>query len=212
MDGLIDTRFWLVRHAPVVGQHGRCYGTKDVDCDTSNEAAFHGLARIVPDGGAWATTSLTRTKRTAAAIWAAKSKAAPVMPVAHDMIEQCFGDWQGRTYAEIGAYGHGDPATTHRHWLSMADIKPAGGESFAEVCVRVAAAMDALAEVHRGQDVTVVCHGGTIRAAVAYALALPAETALALVIDTLSVTRLDRLDGSGIGHSWRVGFVNRPPV
>jgi alpha-ribazole phosphatase len=60
--------------------------------------------------------------------------------------------------------------------------------------------------------VTVVCHGGTIRAAVAYALALPPETALSLVVDTLSVTRLDLLAGSGIGHSWRVGFVNRPPA
>ena len=212
MDGLIETRFWLVRHAPVVGQHGRCYGTTDVACDTGNETAFAGLARLLPDSGAWHTTRLSRTKRTAAAIWAAKGKPAPALCLAEDMIEQCFGDWQGRTYAEIGAYGHGDPATTHRHWLSMADIKPAGGESFAEVCARVARALDALADSHRGKDVTVVCHGGTIRAAVAHALALAPETALSLVVDTLSVTRLDRLAGSGIGHSWRVGFVNRPPL
>lgn len=212
MEGLIDTRFWLVRHAPVVGQHGRCYGTKDVDCDTTNDAAFAALARIVPDDAAWHATPLSRTQRTAAAIWRAKGKDAPAVTIAEGMIEQCFGEWQGRTYAEIGAYGHGDPATTHRHWLSMADMKPGGGESFREVCARVRDAMDALADAHRGKDVTVVCHGGTIRAAVAYALSLDPETALALVVDTLSVTRLDRLDGTGIGHSWRVGFVNRPPV
>ena len=72
--------------------------------------------------------------------------------------------------------------------------------------------LDELAAKFPGQDVPVVCHGGTIRACVAHALKLDAEAALSLTIDTLSVTRVDRLEGAGVGHSWRVGFVNRPPA
>lgn len=212
MDGMTETRFWLVRHAPVVGQQGRCYGTKDVECDTTNEAAFAGLARIVPDKGAWHVTPLSRTRRTADAIWKAKGTAKPDLTVSEGMIEQCFGDWQGQTYVALGAYGFGPPEKSHRHWLTMADIKPNGGESFKEVCARVGRTLDALAEKFRGQDVPVVCHGGTIRACVAHALKLDAEAALSMTIDTLSVTRVDRLDGAGVGNSWRVGFVNRPPV
>lgn len=212
MDGLIETRFWLVRHAPVVGQQGRCYGTKDVECDTTNAAAFAGLARIVPDGDAWHVTPLSRTRRTADAIWAAKGGTKPTFTVSDGMIEQCFGDWQGQTYVQLGAYGFGPPEKSHRHWLTMADIKPEGGESFKEVCVRVAKALDALAAAHRGKNVPVVCHGGTIRACVAHALGLEPEKALAMTIDTLSVTRIDRLEGAGVGHSWRVGFVNRAPA
>ena len=212
IEGLVETRFWLVRHAPVVGQQGRCYGTKDVECDTTNEAMFKGLARIVPDKGAWHVTPLSRTQRTAKAIWAAKGTPQPEMTVSPGMIEQCFGDWQGKTYVEIGAYGFGPPEKTHRHWLTMADIKPDNGESFKEVRVRVGRTLDELAAKFPGQDVPVVCHGGTIRACVAHALGLDSEAALALTIDTLSVTRIDRLEGAGIGHSWRVGFVNRAPA
>jgi alpha-ribazole phosphatase len=52
--------------------------------------------------------------------------------------------------------------------------------------------------------VILVVHSGTIRAALAVALDCSAESALRFVVDPLSLTRIDRLDGS-----WRVGAVNR---
>jgi alpha-ribazole phosphatase len=57
-----------------------------------------------------------------------------------------------------------------------------------------------------------VAHGGTIRAALAHALALAPEAALAFTIDTLSLTRIDRIDGPGRGHGWRIGAINLPPA
>ena len=39
------TRWWWVRHAPVVGFDGRFYGGADVDCDVSDTASFENLAR-----------------------------------------------------------------------------------------------------------------------------------------------------------------------
>jgi alpha-ribazole phosphatase len=208
----METSVFLVRHAPVVGQHGRCYGITDVDCDTTDAKAFAGLASILPGAEAlWTITPLSRTKRTADAVWAARNMPAPAYRTVPDLIEQSFGNWQGRTYAELGAYGQGDARSTHRHWLTMADIKPEGGESFVEVCARVARGIDAVLDQAKGKKIAMICHGGVIRAGLAYALGIAPEAALSIVVDTLSVTRLDRFDGEGRGHSWRVGYVNRDP-
>ena len=48
-----------------------------------------------------------------------------------------------------------------------------------------------------------VVHSGTVRAVLAIALELAPDSALRFVIDPLSLTRIDRLDGG-----WRVVAVN----
>jgi hypothetical protein len=45
----------------------------------------------------------------------------------------------------------------------------------------------------------------------ALALGLDPEAALAFSIENCSITRMDRIDGLGMGHGWRVVTVNRPP-
>jgi alpha-ribazole phosphatase len=43
------------------------------------------------------------------------------------------------------------------------------------------------------------------------ALGLAPEAALAFTIENCSITRIDHIDGPGMGHGWRVVTVNRPP-
>jgi alpha-ribazole phosphatase len=155
------------------------------------------------------TSPLGRTKRTAAAIGEqlkAAGRSAPAAEIEPDFIEQSFGDWQGRSYAEIGAFGAGG----HRFWLAPAATAPPGGESFVDVVRRVGAGIERRLAAHPGRDLVVVAHGGSIRAAVAAALGLDPEAALALSVDTLSLTRLDHIAGPGSGHAWRVGHLNLP--
>jgi broad specificity phosphatase PhoE len=73
--------------------------------------------------------------------------------------------------------------------------------------------IERLNERFAGRDIIAVTHGGTIRAAIALALDLPPESALAFAVDNLSVTRLDHFpsDAGGRGHAWRVNFTNQPP-
>ncbi|MFM8991053.1 MAG: histidine phosphatase family protein, partial [Alphaproteobacteria bacterium] len=123
-------------------------------------------------------------------------------------IEQDFGEWQGRSYRELGAHGQGDPA--HRFWLAPATETPPGGESFADVVRRVGAALGERSTRHAGRDIVVVSHGGAIRAAVAHALAIAPEAALAISVDTLSLTRIDHVHGPGRGNDWRLGLLNWP--
>jgi alpha-ribazole phosphatase len=76
------------------------------------------------------------------------------------------------------------------------------------VVARVSGALAALTARHAGRDIVLVSHGGTIRAAIAHALAIAPESALSLSIDTLSLSRIDHVGGPGKGHDWRVGLVN----
>ena len=86
-----------------------------------------------------------------------------------------------------------------------------GGESFLDVIDRVSRAVYQLVEMYSGRDVIVVAHGGTIRAVLALALDLEPEAALAFTIENCSITRIDHIEGPGMGHGWRVVTVNRPP-
>jgi broad specificity phosphatase PhoE len=214
----ITTRWWWIRHAPVINPHGRIYGQRDVPADTSNAAAFAALAERMPADAIWLATPLSRTQATAAAIHAAMNGAAPQPRIEPAFLEQSFGDWQGLAYEEIGAFGRVRSGTKgigvegHRFWLAPAHEKPPGGESFVDVMRRVAEGIERLTAEYAGHDIVVVAHGGPIRAALAHALALEPEAALAFTIDTLSLSRLDHIDGPGKGNPWRIGPINLPPV
>ena len=85
--------------------------------------------------------------------------------------------------------------------------------SFADLIVRTAETIDQYTVDHAGKDIVAVCHGGTIRAAVAHILDLTPELGMSLAIDTLSVTRLEHVEGGllrGKGGAWRIGAINQP--
>jgi alpha-ribazole phosphatase len=100
----------------------------------------------------------------------------------------------------------------HRFWLAPATHAPAGGESFVAVMGRVGEAIRRIEQRHAGRDIIVVAHGGTIRAALAAALDLAPEAALAFRIDNCSLTRIERHDGAGTGHGFQVVTVNHKPA
>jgi alpha-ribazole phosphatase len=208
----VSTRLWWVRHAPVP-HGGRVYGQTDLPCDCSETAVFTGLAEKLPRDAVWVTSNLRRTHHTAAAIIRAGLPGPQPIPGPDaiemaDLAEQNFGEWQGLTYEELEATRAGD---FHRFWHAPAHEAPPGGESFVDVTSRVSAAIHHLVDAHPGRDLIAVAHGGTIRAALALALGLDPEAALAFSIENCSITRIDRIDGPGMGHGWRVVTVNRPP-
>ena len=207
----ITTRFWWVRHAPVA-HGGRIYGQTDLSCDCSDTALFTRLAEKLPRKATWVTSNLRRTHETAAAIIHAGLPGPQQIPGPGaiglpELAEQHFGEWQGLTYEELQDSRAGD---FHRFWHAPAHEVPPGGESFVAVIDRVSRAIHRLIETQSGGDIIAVAHGGTIRAALALALDLDPEAALAFTIENCSITRIDRIDGPGMGHGWRVVRVNQP--
>ena len=212
------TRWWWIRHAPV-DSGGRIYGQCDLPADCSDDARMRWLAGMLPEDAIWVTSQLKRTHQTAAAIRAQfpaeRREGLGTPEVEPQLAEQHFGDWQGRTYAELDRLRDG---AWHRFWLAPAEVTPPGGESFAAVMARVGEAVARLSRHHGDRDIVAVAHGGTIRAAVGLALGLEPDKALAVAIDTCSLTRLDRVAGAAGSHdaggreSWRVAQVNLGPT
>ena len=208
----IATRLWWIRHAPV-DHGGRIYGQQDLSCDCSEAANFSGLAEQLPRDAVWVTSNLRRTHQTARAIIRAglpgpESIPGPEALVIDDLAEHHFGVWQGLAYEELHRRRAGE---FHRFWHAPAHQVVPGGESFLAVIERVSRVVHQLVETYAGRDVIAVAHGGTIRAALALALGLDPEAALAFTIENCSITRIDHIHGAGMGHGWRVVTVNRPP-
>ncbi len=206
MSGL--TRWWWVRHAPVVGVNGVIYGSNDVDCDVSDTIQFKALAETLPLGAVWVTSHLTRAKKTARAISEAGLDF-PEPAIEEDLGEQNFGDWQGLSWDRMRET---DAETYDTFWADPARSRPPGGESFADLIIRTGAVIERLTAEHKGRDIVAVAHGGTIRAALAVALELAPEQGMAIQFDTLSVSVLEHVEGGllrGAGGQWRVVGVNR---
>ncbi len=208
------TRWWWVRHAPVPGAPGRIFGQQDVACDVSDAAAFRGLAEILPDDGCWVLTPLSRTRQTMVTLGEAMVEAGrkpPPPPIVEpEFAEQHFGAWQGLTWAAMQDH---DPVAHAAFWADPTHSAPPGGESFAALMIRTAAAIERLCQRWGGRDIVAIAHGGTIRAAVAHALGLAPPVAMAIVVDNLSLTRLTLVPGGvlsqGGGVAWRIESVNQ---
>jgi broad specificity phosphatase PhoE len=204
---MTETRFWLIRHA-LVDENARAilYGVMDVAlCEATlleQGPMYRSLARRLPRPAVWKVSPLSRTRRTAEAIFAHGYP--PTEPtVEPDLIEQSLGDWQGLPHAELPAKL---ALPAHAFWPLAGTEKPPGGESMADVIRRAGTALERLALQHAGHDVVIVSHGGTIRAAVAHALRIGPDNALHLAIQNLSLTRLERHT-----EGWRVNCVNELP-
>ncbi|MGB0670515.1 MAG: histidine phosphatase family protein [Rhodospirillales bacterium] len=205
------TPWYWIRHAPVRGHKGRLYGQMDLPADCSDTAPFDALAPRLPDDALWLVTPLRRTRETLAALAAARSRAGLKAPNKPEAIaafaEQDFGQWTDATWDEMRAR---DPEAYARFWEHPIESAPPGGESFKAVIDRVAAGIETATTLADGRSVVCVAHAGSIRAALAVALDLPLDKALATQIDNLSLTRLDHLaEGLQAGKGvWRVVEVN----
>src|SRR3954467_1558583 len=141
----METSFWLIRHA-LVDENARAmlYGVMDVPlCETTLLAQgpmYEALAKRLPRPATWVVTPLSRTRRTAEAIFRHGYPEAP-LTVEPGLIEQSLGEWQGLPHADLPARL---ALPAHAFWPLAGHEKPPGGESMAEVILRVGETMERL--------------------------------------------------------------------
>lgn len=190
------TSFWWIRHAAIKGFSGQIIGRTDAEAQLPSSSSLRAVADMLPLDARWICSPLRRARQTAKALADFYLR----LPVCHDMgdlSEQNFGDWEGRTYDEVFS----------EKVISIADIRPPGGESFRDVIGRIDGVLGELGRRAEAPNFVIVGHGGPIRAALALALNLDPETALSFGVDHLSVTRIDHYASGSAG----VAFVNRLP-
>ena len=203
--GVVVTRWWWVRHAPVRTDGGNIYGQKDIACDTSDHHVFEAVAKILPRHAVWVASNLQRTHQTAEAIWDTGFPRPATMTREVAFAEQNLGQWQGVNRA---AFLAGRPAGSN--WFADIGEPAPGGESVMDLYNRVTGAIGRITVEHAGRDVIAVGHGGTIKAAIGLALGNQPEKGLAFDIDNCSVTRLDHCKAPAISN-WRLPMVNQQP-
>lgn len=203
--GVVTTRWWWVRHAPVRCDGGNIYGQTDIACDTGDRYVFEAVAKVLPRRAVWVASSLMRTHQTAEAIWDAGFPRPATMAKEAAFAEQHLGRWQGMNRAAFLA-----SRPVGSHWFADIAEPAPGGESFMDLYDRVCRAIDRINVEHAGEDVIAVGHGGTIKAAIGLALGGQPEKGLGFDIDNCSVTRLDHIKNETISV-WRLPMVNQQP-
>ncbi|AXV07279.1 Phosphoglycerate mutase [Euzebya pacifica] len=120
-----------------------------------------------------------------------------------DLAEASFGEWEGRTVADVDA----ETPDVLRGWMADADATPPGGEAFGDVKQRARRVLDRAASVDG--TVVAVSHGGFIRALVTEVLGAPSRAAWGLQLAPASVTMLT---GDGDPDHWQLTVVGWRPT
>jgi len=180
------TRLLLLRHGQTQLSVERRYsgrGNPELT-DLGREQAAAGAGLIASRGdeiAAIISSPLQRALDTAAAVGAATG-----VPVSVDegFIETDFGQWEGLTFAEAAERY----PEVHRDWLRDATVDPPGGESFALVGERVAAARERVIAEYPGQTVVVVSHVTPIKETLRAALEVGPSLLYRLHLDLASLS------------------------
>jgi probable phosphoglycerate mutase len=153
------TPFAVLRHAPTAwNEAGRLQGRSDPTLSPRGRAAANHW--VLPDdiaGFRWLVSPLLRATETAACL----SLKATVEPA---LIEMAWGDWEGRTLADLRA---ADPAGMAAIEARGLDLTPPGGESPRRVQARLLPLLARLAA--QRLPTGAVTHKGVLRALLALA-------------------------------------------
>lgn len=128
------------------------------------------------------SSPLRRCRETAAAV---AGRLGLDVHIEEGLRETDFGAWEGLTFAEVRARYPDDLDA----WLASAKAAPTGGgESFATVARRVAAARDRLVAAHPRRTVLAVTHVTPIKTLVRLALGAPPESLFRMELSAASVS------------------------
>ena len=155
-------RLILVRHGETeLTATGRYSGRGDVPLSVRGtaqaKAAAARVAALAPKVAAVLTSPLSRCTATARLI--AEAVGEPPVIVEADLVECDFGQWEGRTFAEVRERW---PLELER-WLGSAAFAPPGGESFRTVAARVRGLVPRIRSGYPGQTLVVVSHVSPIK-------------------------------------------------
>lgn len=182
----------LVRHGqtPTTGAvlPGRAAGLHLSDAGRAQaERAASRIAALKKVGAVYASP-LERTRETAAPIAKATG-----LRVRRDkgLLECDFGDWTGAELKALRKLPEWQAVQRH-----PSRFRFPGGESFAEMQLRMVSTLQRLATAHPGETIVAVSHADPIKAAVNEAVGAHLDSFQRLVVSPCSITALSISDGA----------------
>lgn len=164
---MAKTIFYLIRHGETDWNlNGRWQGHADVPLNELGRAQAQRLAQRIRNHGprfdVIISSDLQRAWETACVLGDVAGLQPYPLPALREID---VGSWSGLTGAEV----HATDGDTYARIQSGEDVARGGGERFLDLYARVVAAVERLAEVHAGQRVALVTHGGAVRAVLLHA-------------------------------------------
>ena len=169
---MAKTKLLLIRHGETDDNHRRLFqgqggsGLNARGRDQASRLAAR-FTRVGLRASALYCSDLTRAQETADIL----APALGLQPIADPALREVnVGSWQGLGYEDIAARYPEEWAA----WRRGVDFKRGGGETYAELGDRVAAALDGVTAAHAGETVVIVSHGAAIKVLVGRVLGLDA--------------------------------------
>ncbi len=197
------TTFLLARHGATAhtaqGRLSGCTGENPPLSEVGREQARRLAAALRGTGGAdvLACSPVLRARQTAEEVAAALGLA---LRVEEDLREIDFGDWEGRTPAEVDRDHPGAQAA----WRRQSTAPVPGGESLEQVGDRVARVRERLAAEHPGGRVLLVSHMYPVKLTVVDALAVPRVVMHRMHVDPTGISEVRALPDGDPRGPWQV--------
>lgn len=163
------TRVVMIRHGETLwNRERRIQGQTDTPLSDLGRAQAKAVGERLStlSFSAIYASDLARAWDTAGAILAAaaaraviEGRAAPALHADPRLREMHFGQWEGRTSAQIAA---ADPEAHARSRERDPEFRIPGGESFRDLYARAVAAVGEHARTHAGETICIVAHGGIL--------------------------------------------------
>ncbi len=184
----------VMRHGEPVG--GRKYrGQIDDPLSAKGWAQMHAA---VGDYTAW--QQIVSSPLSRCAEFAQQLAQKNTIPLMFDprLQEVGFGDWEGKTSAEITAT---DASLLFNFKRDPIAFRPANAEPIADFYQRVSAAWDELVLQFAGQHVLVVAHAGVIRMLLAHVLGMPPAHGYRIEVASAAISRFSVTQQDGVAQS-----------
>ncbi len=191
LDGAGDgTRLWIVRHGPTAWSAvGRHTGSSDIPLSPEGEREARALHDRLADVsfGLVLTSPLQRARRTA------ELAGFPDADVEPRAVEWAYGDYEGRTRADIRREVPG--------WSPWTHPDMPGGETLDEVAARAAAVVERV-RAAAVPDVLLFAHGHLLRMVAVTWIDAPRQLAWRLPLEPAHVSVLGWDRGTAVVQRW----------
>ncbi|MEO5311202.1 bifunctional RNase H/acid phosphatase [Corynebacterium sp. c24Ua_83] len=210
------TRLWVLRHGQTeMSVKKQFSGLSDPELtshghEQARRAAAYVAGQLAGGAGGSAgpvaiySSPLKRTRQTAEAVAEALATS-PRVHVTEALIEMNFGDWEGRTFAEV----MDEFPLEHDACFWDSSAAPSGGESPDDVLARVRPFLRDVARNHPGEDVVLVSHVTPIKSILRHALCASGALYRTLHLDLAGLSVIEIFPDGSNGSGGEVGVNNK---